>query len=99
MKVEVELCRLVKQGIIEPVQFSDWAPPIVVILKSDRKNICICGDFKLTVNSASKLDRYPIPKVDDLIAALAKGEKFTKLDMSQEYLRLTLSEDSKLCCC
>ena len=59
------------------------------------KSIRICGDFKLTVNTASKLDRYPIPKIDDLVATLAGGERFTKLDMSQAYLQLVLSEDSK----
>ena len=46
-------------------------------------------------NSASKLDQYPILKIDDLVTTLAWGEKFTKLDMSQAYLQLTLSEDSK----
>ena len=43
VKVEEELDHLVKQGIIEPVQFVDWAAPIVVVLKSDKKSICICG--------------------------------------------------------
>ena len=71
LKVEEELDQLIKQGIIEPVQFLDWAAPIVIVFKSDKKNIRICGDFKLTVNSVSKLDRYPIPKIDDLVATLA----------------------------
>ena len=31
-KVEDELERLQKQGIIEPVQFSDWAAPIVFLI-------------------------------------------------------------------
>ena len=56
LKVEEELDRLVKLGIIEPVQFAEWAAPIVAVLKSDKKSIRICGDFKLTVNSVSKVD-------------------------------------------
>ena len=32
-KVEAELGRLHQQGIIEPVQFSDWAALIVPVLK------------------------------------------------------------------
>ena len=49
------------------------------------------------MNRASKIDRYPIPKIDDLVASLAGGQKFTKLNMSQAYLQLVLSEESKQC--
>ena len=45
LKVKEELDQLVKQGIIEPVQFSYWAAPIVVVLKSNKKNIRIYGDL------------------------------------------------------
>ena len=58
-EVEAELDRLQKDGIIEPVQFADWAAPIVAVLKSDGKSVRICGDFKVTINQASKLDQYP----------------------------------------
>ena len=80
-KVEEELDRLVAGGVLEALQFSDWAAPIVPVLKSD-KTVRICGDFKLTVNQVSKLDHYPIPKIKDLFAQLAGGKSFTKLDLS-----------------
>ena len=34
-KVEQELERLTKEGIIEPIQFADWAAPIVPVMKKD----------------------------------------------------------------
>ena len=83
------------EGIIKPVQFADWAAPIVPVVKSDGKSLRISGDFKLTVNQASKLDRYPIPKVEDLFAKLAGGKAFTKLDMSQAYHQLLLDDESR----
>ena len=46
-------------GVVEPVQHSEWAAPIVPVLKSD-KSVRICGDFKQAVNQASRLDKYPI---------------------------------------
>ena len=49
----------------------------------------------MTVNQASKLDRYPILQVEDLLATLAGGKFFTKLDMSQAYQQLVLDEKSK----
>ena len=94
-KVEEELEHLVSEGIIEPVQFADWAAPIVPVVKSDGKSIQICGDFKLTVTQASKLDRYPIPKVEDLFAKLIGGKASTKLDMSQACQQLLLDEESR----
>ena len=66
VKVEEELEWLVKQGILEPVEFADWAAPIVPVVKSDKSLVSICGDFKLTINKASKLDQYPIPRIEDL---------------------------------
>ena len=61
------LDRLEKSGIIEPVQFSEWAPPIVPVVKRDGA-IRVCDDYKLTANQALKLDTYPLPKIDDIFA-------------------------------
>ena len=94
-KVEAELECLMKEGIIQPVQFADWAAPIVPVVKADKKSLRICGDFKLTVNQALKLDRYPIPKIEDLFAKLVGGKRFTKLNMSQVYQQIPLEECSK----
>ena len=92
--IEVELKRLQDEGTIEPVQFSEWAAPIVPILKPD-DSIRIWGDYKSTVNQISKLDSYPISKVEDLLATLRGGEKFTTLDKSQTYQQLQLDDESK----
>ena len=46
-KVESELTHLECDGVIEPIQFADWAAPIVPVLKGDKQSIRIYGDFKL----------------------------------------------------
>ena len=94
-KVEQELEHLTKKGIIEPVQFADWVAPIVPVMKKDRTSLRICRDFKVTINQVSKLDKCPIPKIDDLFAQLAGEKRFTKLDMSQAYHQMVLEEDSQ----
>ena len=68
-QIDLELNRLVKEGTLEPVDFSEWAAPIVPIVKED-KTIRICGDYKVTVNKVSKLDNYPIPKLGSVIMLL-----------------------------
>ena len=93
-KVEEELECLQQRGIIEPVQFSEWAAPIVPVEKSDG-SIRICGDYKVTVNREAKLDKYPIPNIDDLFARLAGGQRFSKLDLSHAYQQIQLDPDSR----
>ncbi|KAL6480987.1 hypothetical protein MHYP_G00090670 [Metynnis hypsauchen] len=92
--VESELQRLLDDKIIEPVQVAEWAAPIVPVRKPDG-SIRICGDYKLTVNRASQVDQYPIPKVEDLFAQLNGGQHFTKLDMSHAYQQVVLEEESR----
>ena len=94
-KVEEKIDRLVSDGILEPVEYADWAPPVVAVLKSDRKSIRLCGDFRMTVNPVAKLHRHPIPRVEVLFATLQGGKKFTKLDLSQAYQQLSLHPDSR----
>ena len=56
-KVELELDRLLAEGVITPVHFADWAAPIVVFKFNGI--IQVCSDYKLTVNQAAKQDMYP----------------------------------------
>ena len=93
-KIETELDRLQAQGIIEPVQFSEWAAPIVPVIKSDG-SVRICGDYKVTVNRVAKLDKYPLPLIDDLFASLAGGKRFTTLDLSHAYQQIELDDESR----
>ena len=90
-KVEDELDRLQANDVISPVKFSKWAAPIVPIVKSDGK-IRIC---KMTINQSSRVDKYPLPKADDLFVSLSGGTKFSKLDLAHAYLQLCLEDKSK----
>eukprot|EP00731_Ephydatia_muelleri_P000767 Em0001g767a len=93
-KVEKELERLEKLGVIEAIQFSEWAAPVVPVVKCDG-SIRLCGDYKLTVNRVANLECYPLPRIDDLLASLGKGKIFSKLDLANAYLQLALEDESK----
>ena len=71
-KVEQELERLEQEGVVEPVKFSDLAAPIVPVMKGDGRER-ICGDYKLTINKVTKLEGYPLPRIDELFASLSGG--------------------------
>jgi len=87
-KAEKELNFLVTENTLKPVEVAKWAAPIVAVFKPDKINVHICGNFKQTVNPVSTLDKYPIPKVEDLFTTLAGGKVFSKIDLSQAYQQL-----------
>ncbi|KAJ8376341.1 hypothetical protein SKAU_G00069210 [Synaphobranchus kaupii] len=91
-KVEAELTRLTELGVISPVEHSDWATPVVPVSKKDA-TVRLCGDFKVTINPALCVDKYPIPRIEDLFASLAGGQRFSKLDLSNAYLQMEVEEE------
>ena len=76
------------------VAHSNWAAPIIAIPKSDG-TLCICGDYKVTINRFLDVDAYPLPKPEDLMVSLMGGKKFTKLDLSSAYQQMPLADESK----
>ena len=93
-KIEEELERLQKSNIITKVNSSEWATPVVPILKRDN-TIRLCGDYKVTLNKVVKREEHPIPKIEELAAKLAGGKAFTSIDFSHAYTQLKLHEDSQ----
>ena len=49
----------------------------------------------MTVNAVSKLEEYPLSRVEDLFAALSGGKVFSKLDLSHAYQQIVLEENFK----
>ena len=78
----------------EKVKYSDWAASIVSVQKEDQ-SVCVCGNFKITVNPVLQVDQFPLPKPEDLFATLAGGTKFTKLDLSYAYFQVLLDPQSR----
>ena len=96
-KVEAELDRLESDGVLKNVTFSQWAAPIVPVIK-ENGDIRICGDFKVTVNPVALPDKYPLPRVEELFAKVSGGTLFTKLDLSNAYQQLELDDQSSELC-
>ncbi|XP_050780944.1 uncharacterized protein K02A2.6-like [Gopherus flavomarginatus] len=93
-KVKADLELLVTNGVLIPVTHSPWATPIVPIVKKDG-SLRISGDFKDTVNPVLCAEQYPLPRINDLFAGLAGGQKFSKIDLSQAHLQMHIDEKSQ----
>ena len=93
-KVEAELDRLEREGIVTKVDWSEWATPIVPVPKPNG-SVRLCGDFKSTLNPHLKVPQHPLPRVEDVFASLAGGQHFSKIDLRQAYLQMEMDDDSK----
>ena len=78
-RVEHELNRLEKDGVLQKTPYSDWAARIVAVPKREGR-LHLCGDYKVTVNPVLDVDQYPLPKPEDIFVTLSGGKKFTTLD-------------------
>lgn len=95
-KVEGELDRLQSSGHLEKVDVSEWATPIVPIIKKDG-SVRVCGNFKITVNPQLVLDRHPLPLIDEIFAALSNGDTFTQIDLKHAYMQIPIDVASRDC--
>nr|XP_029719642.1 uncharacterized protein K02A2.6-like [Aedes albopictus] len=92
--VEQELEKLVKDGVLEKVNHSAWATPVVPVMKANNR-VRLCGDYKITVNLNLVVDEHPLPTMEELFANVAGGDKFSKIDLTQAYLRLEVEEEDR----
>ncbi|XP_017881808.1 uncharacterized protein K02A2.6-like, partial [Ceratina calcarata] len=95
-KVDEEIDRLLKLGHLEKVETSEWATPIVPIIKKDGK-VRLAGNFKLTVNPYIVMNKYPLPLFDEIFAVLQGGEEFSEIDLAHAYMQLAVERQSRDC--
>ncbi|GFX83769.1 transposon Tf2-6 polyprotein [Trichonephila clavipes] len=68
-RVENEIDRLEKEGIIEKVDSSEWATPVVPVVKSDG-SIRLCADYSVTLNPNLIVPQHPLPRLDEIFGSL-----------------------------
>ena len=93
-KVEAELTHLERDGILSTVEYSEWATPIVPVVKRNG-SVCVCGNFKVSVTPVLLTEQYPLPRIEDIFANLAGGKHFSKLDLRQAYHQMEVTKASK----
>ena len=91
-KVDSELSRLQNEGILRPVESSQWAVPIVGVQKADGTVWRLQGD---TINPYLESNPYPMPNPEDIFATLAGGAIFSRLDIKHAYQQLQVELDSQ----
>ena len=69
-EIAAQLSKMQDGGVIQPSK-SSWASPVVLVRKRDG---CLrfCVDYR-ALNSVTKPDVFPLPRIDDLLDKLGKA--------------------------
>ncbi|VDL66057.1 unnamed protein product [Nippostrongylus brasiliensis] len=92
--LDAEIDRLLKEGVLFPVDYSAWAAPIVVVKKRNG-SLRLCADFSTGLNEALMLHQHPLPTPDDIFLKLNGGTTFTQIDFADAYLQIELDDTAK----
>ena len=91
-EVAKQLKSMQKNNVIQP-SCSPWSSPVVMVWKKDGTHR-FCVDYR-SLNSLTKPDTFPLPRIDDLLDVLGKARYFSTLDLASGFWQIRLDEDSK----
>ena len=94
-QVAIELRQLLDAGLLQPSK-SPWASPLLLLRKKDGGHRVVMDYRRL--NSITKKDSYPLPRIDDSLRVLGGSKYFSAMDLASGYWQVDLSpEDREKC--
>ena len=78
--------------VIQP-SASPWASPVVMVRKKDGSHR-FCIDYR-QLNSVTKADTYPLPRIDDFLDQLGQCHYFSTLDLASGYWQIRMDPNSR----
>lgn len=88
-ELKKEISSLLERGLIRPSTSPYGAPVILVPKKDGGKRLVI--DYRL-VNAITIKNRYPLPRIDDLMDQLHGAKIFSKIDMASGFHQIRMAE-------
>jgi transposase InsO family protein len=92
--IEEELKRLQLMNVISPIDYSEYAAPIVVVKKKSGQ-IRICGDYSTGLNDSLEPNKYPLPTPEEIFAKMSQFKVFSKIDLSDAFLQVEVDDEAK----
>ena len=91
-EISKQLSTMLRTGVIQPSR-SPWASPVVLVRKKDG-SLRFCIDYR-PLNSVTKPDLFPLPRIDDLLDQLGKSKFFSTLDLAAGYWQVKVEPESR----
>ena len=88
-ELRVQLQELLDKGFIRP-STSPWGAPVLIARKRG-KTLRLCIGYR-QLNRVTIKNRYPLPRIDDLLDRLSGARVYSKIDLRTGYHQLRVRE-------
>jgi hypothetical protein len=89
-EVERQVTELLCKGYIEPSQ-SPWGAPVLFVPKKDG-GLRMCIDYR-ALNKLTVKNRYPLPRIEDLLEQLQGAKVHSGLDLASGYWQIRIDDE------
>lgn len=95
-EINKQVKKLIDDELIEP-SFSEFNSPLILVPKptlNGEKRWRMCVDYRL-VNKKLVADKFPLPRVDEILDSLGRARYFSVLDLYAGFWQIPLEEESR----
>jgi len=85
-----QLGDLITKGYIK-LSMSPYSAPVLFVQKK-KGTLCLCVDYR-ALNKITVKNRYPLPRIDELLDKLVNARYFTKIDLHSGYHQIRIKKE------
>lgn len=89
-ELDKQVKELLNKGFVRPSN-SPFNAPVLFVKKKDG-TLRLCTDFRL-LNEETIKDRFPLPRIDEILDTVSNAKVFSKLDLLSGYFQVRIKEE------
>lgn len=92
-EIQTQVNTFLKNSLIEP-STSNYNSPVLIVPKKTPGKWRMCIDYR-QVNKKIIADRFPLPRIDEILDGLGRARYFSILDLFQGFHQIPLDQESR----